>query len=298
MLIIQSTTDVYEVGSSFVASDAAGGTRYGDEGAYLAGQFVIQLLGFLGYLIGTVACYRAIADTYVGRETTAEESLHFAARHAGRTLWLTILLVVLLVPAFLALVVPGLWLIIAWSVAIPAMLVEGRGGMAALRRSLHLVKGRWWATCGRLAGAYILVSVVAGILTVMPRAVTNGVIDDTSFGALLLEHGAKFAVSLITTPFIAAVTTLVYFDLRVRKEGFDAGLLAEGTDGPPSEVVHARRAPAGPLWSGGDPSEDGRDAFGAPVASVPPPPVQAAPLAGGWAPPVAPEPERRPHSDG
>jgi hypothetical protein len=178
------------------------------------------------------------------------------------------------------------------------MLVEGRGGMAALRRSWHLVKGRWWATCGRLVVASILVSVVAGIVTVVPLAATGGVFDDTSFAALLVEHAAKFAVSLITTPFIAAVTTLVYFDLRVRKEGFDVGVLAEESDGPPAEVVAARRAPAGPLWSGGDPSSDGRDAFGDPVASVPPPsPAPTAPPVGGWAPPVAPEPQRRADPD-
>jgi hypothetical protein len=298
MLIIQSTTDVYEVGSSFVSSDSTGATRYSDEGVYLTGQFVIQLLGFLGYLIGTVACYRAIADTYLGRDTTAEESLHFAARHAGRTLWLTILLVVLLVPAFLALVVPGLWLAIAWSVAIPAMLVEGRGGMAALKRSFDLVKGRWWATCGRLVVAYILVSVIAGVVGLLPLALAGGVIDDTSFGALLLEHAAKFVVSLITTPFIAAVTALVYFDLRVRKEGFDVALLAEGPDGAPAEASPAPGAPAGPLWSGDVPSSGGRDAFGNPVPSVPPPrPAAPASPGGPWAPPIAPEPVRPPDRD-
>jgi hypothetical protein len=298
MLIIQSTTDVYEVGSSFVASDASGGTRYSDEGAYLAGQAVIQLLGVLGYLIGTVACYRAIADTYVGRDTTAEESLHFAARHAGRTLWLTILLVVLLIPAFLALVLPGLWLAVAWSVAIPVLLVEGLGGMAALRRSFDLVKDRWWATCGRLVVAYILVSVVTGVVTVLPLALTSSVVDDTSFGALLIEHAANLVVSLVTTPFIAAVTMLVYFDLRVRKEGFDLAPLAGDTPESPAGVRPAPRAAAGPLWSGGDPSPEGRDAFGSPVPSVPPPrPAPTASPGGPWAPPVAPEPHRPPDHD-
>ena len=298
MLIIQSTTDVYEVGSSFASSSTTSATRYGDEGAYLAGQAVIQLLGLLGYLIGTVACYRAIADSYVGRDTTAEESLRFAAHHAARTLWLTILLVVLLIPAFVALVLPGLWLAVAWSVAIPVLLVEGLGGMAALRRSFHLVKDRWWATCGRLVVAYILVSVITGVVTVVPLALTRGVIDDTSFGALLIEHAANFVVSLVTTPFIAAVTTLIYFDLRVRKEGFDLALLADGPDGAPTDTGPAPRAPAGPLWSGGDPSSAGRDAFGHPVPAVPPPrPAPPDSPGGPWAPPVAPEPHRPPDRD-
>jgi hypothetical protein len=306
MLIIQSTTDVYEVGSSFASTSATSATRYSDEGAYLAGQVVIQLLGVLGYLIGTVACYRAIADSYLGRDTTAEESLRFAARHAGRTLLLTILLVVLLIPAFVALVLPGIWLTVAWSAAIPALLVEGLGGPAALKRSFALVKGHWWATCGRLVVAYILVSVVTGVVTLLPLALTSSVIADTSFGALLIEHAANFVVSLMTTPFIAAVTTLVYFDLRVRKEGFDLALLAERMGGAPAEgpVPERADAPAAPLWSGGGSSAHGRDAFGHPVASVPPPssssssrPGASAPPGGPWAPPVAPEPQRPPDPD-
>jgi hypothetical protein len=308
MLIIQSTTDVYEVGSSFASTSATSATRYSDEGAYLAGQVVIELLGLLGYLIGTVACYRAIADSYLGRDTTAEESLRFAARHAGRTLLLTILFVILLIPAFVALVLPGIWLTVAWSAAIPALLVEGLGGPAALKRSFGLVKDRWWATCGRLVVAYILVSVVTGVVTLLPLALTSSVIDDTSFGALLIEHAAKFVVSLMTTPFIAAVTTLVYFDLRVRKEGFDLALLAERMGGAPAEGPVPERgnapAPAAPLWSGGGSSKHGRDAFGHPVASVPPPsssppsrPPATAPPGGRWAPPVAPEPQRPPDRD-
>ena len=56
-------------------------------------------LSFLGYLLGTVACYRAIADTYLGRETSARASLRFAGGRLGATLWLTIVLVVGLVRA-------------------------------------------------------------------------------------------------------------------------------------------------------------------------------------------------------
>jgi hypothetical protein len=288
LLIVTSTTDVYEVGSGFGSDSSTSATTYGDEGAYISGQLVIQLLGVAGYLIGTVACYRAIADSYLGRPTSARESLRFAARRMGTTLWLTIVLVVGLCLAFIALVIPGIWLMVAWSVAIPVMLVEGRGGFAALKRSFALVQGRWWATFGRLVVSYILVTVVTGVLSVVLLAPAIWAVDDTSFGALVLEHLANFAVSLLTTPFLAAVITLVYFDLRVRKEGFDLALLAERMGGAPAE------GPA-PFAS----RERGRDAFGNPATSVGPPaprPAAAAapPSPVTWAPPVAPEPHAPP----
>jgi Membrane domain of glycerophosphoryl diester phosphodiesterase len=306
VLIISATTDTYQVGSETWTGSASTGTTWGDDGTYAAGQVAIIALTFLGYLLGTVACYRAIADTYLGRESGAGDTLRYAGARLGATLWLTIVLVVGLVIAFLAFLVPGIWLVVAWSVAYPVMLVEGTGGFAALRRSFKLVDGHWWATAGRLIVAYILVTVfstVAAFVVLIPGEL---IIDDTSFGALVVEAGANFVVSLVTTPFMAAIVTLVYFDLRVRKEGFDLALLAERMGGAAAAdpagpaMVPAPAAPAAPA-AASEPAGDERDAFGNPVApraSTPPPapPPAAAPDLGadaaapsGWAPPVAPE---------
>jgi hypothetical protein len=303
IIVIKSTTDVYQVGTSFSTS-AESATTYSDDGAYVAGQTLILALSFLGYLLGTVACYRAIADTYLGRETSARASLRYAGGRLGATLWLTIVLVVGLVLGFLALFLPGIWLYIAWTVAYPVMLVEGTGGFAALKRSFKLVETRWWATAGRMAVTYILVGVVTTVATLLFIAPTGWFVDDTSFGALILEHAANLVVSLVTTPFVAAVTTLVYFDLRVRKEGFDLALLAERMGGPavsgPPTPPAASAVPA--PWS--PEREGGRDAFGRPVAprgapSPYAPPVPPAPATApeSWAPPVAPEPQQPPSQD-
>jgi hypothetical protein len=266
LAIVSATTDTYQVGTSSFSADTSGTkTTYSDESAYVGGQIAIQVLSLIGYLLGTVACYRAIADTYLGGETGVRESLRFAAGRAGATLWLSLVLVVGLLGAYLALVIPGIWLTIAWSVAIPVLLVEGLRGTKALGRSFALVKDHWWATLGRLLVAYILVSVVTFVVAFALLAPAVAVIDDTSFAALVIEHVANFLVSLITTPFIAAVTMLVYFDLRVRKEGFDPAQLAE------------------------------RDAFGNPIGPTPAPASPPA-FGQGWAPPVAPEPRRPPAS--
>jgi hypothetical protein len=305
ILIISSTTDVYRAGSRALGS--ADGTTYGDEGAYVAGRTITFALGMLGYLLGTVACYRAIADTYLGRETDARQSLSYAGNRLGATLWLTIVLIVGLGAGFVALILPGIWLLVAWSVAYPVMLVEGIGGVDALKRSFRLTEGHWWATLARLAVAYVLVTVFTTIASLVFLLPAELAVDDTSFGALVLESAANFVVSLVTTPFLAAVATLIYFDLRVRKEGFDLALLAERMGAAPASVP----AP--------EPASDQeraaqRDAFGNPVApqasvprtSVPPPlapatppedPGAAAASPPGWAPPVAPDPQRPPSQD-
>jgi hypothetical protein len=249
LLITASTIDSYTIDASVGGESAV---RYSDEAAYTAGQVVIGMLTLVSYLLGTVASYRAVADTYLGRPTSARASLAFALRRLGPTLWLTLLFVLGVSLAVVALVLPAIWLAVAWSVAIPAMLVEGLGATEALRRSFRLTKDRWWATLGRFLVANILMYVVTFAVTLAVLLVALVVVDKSSFGALALQHVGNLLGSLVTMPLLAAVTVLVYFDLRVRKEGFDplAG---------PSALTPE---PAGP------------QAFG------------------GWAPPVAPEPQR------
>jgi hypothetical protein len=281
VVIASTAIDDYKVGSGLFLAN----TDNGRDGASVGGSTAILALMILGYLFGTVACYRLIADTYLGRATSAAESLRFATERLGSTLWLGIVLIAGVVAGLFAFVVPGIWLAVAWSVAYPAMLVEGTGGLPALQRSTRLVQGRWWATCGRLAVAAILITVVSAVV----GSVLIAPFDDTSTAALILEALSNLVVSLFATPFLAAVAMLVYFDLRVRKEGWTG-------DGVAVPVAAASTAT--------------RDAFGHPVAPRPedppaPPPHAPSPAPSGdvgpdaaapegWAPPVAPEPRRPP----
>jgi hypothetical protein len=171
---------------------------------------------------------------------------------------------------------------VAWSVALPVLFVEGKGGFKALGRSAQLVKDRWWATFGRFFVGYILVSVVSTAVTLLWVALALLVVDKSSLGALVLQHIGSLFGSLVTTPFIAALTVLIYFDLRVRKEGFDLALLAERMGGVPAE----------------GPAPEPAVRVGAPAPPRPEPmPGVGGPDFGGWAPPVAPEPQPRPPAE-
>ncbi|HEU4976206.1 MAG TPA: hypothetical protein VFT50_14025 [Baekduia sp.] len=217
LLVTALTTDRHDVASGGLLT----GTDYGSDGAGLAGGAIVATLAIVGYLLGTVACYRAVTDTYAGRETSAEASLRFAGERLGPALWLMILILLGLVAGFLACVVPGVWLAIAWSVAMPVLLVEGRHGVPALRRSAELVRDRWWATFGKLFVAYVLALVASGVVSAVLTTPVSVAAGSDSFAALAVQHLASALTSLVTTPFVAAVTALVYFDLRARKEGFD-----------------------------------------------------------------------------
>ena len=224
--ITAATTDSYDVTTSTLDSDVA----YDDEGAYVAGQIAVVVLGLASLVLATVACFRALTDSYFGKEPSLSGSLRFAGERLGAIAWLALLMLSLLVLAFLAFVIPGIWLGVAWSMAFPVLLVEGLGGMRALRRSFELVQGLWWATFGRLFVANLIAGLISAALVYALLAAVDAALDSTSFAALAVLGGANVLASVLTTPFVAAVVVVTYFDLRVRKEGYGAPVRAPADD--------------------------------------------------------------------
>src|SRR5918911_3338684 len=101
LLITTATTDTYTLNAGF-ANDTR--VTYDDEAAYVGGQAVIFVLTALSYLLGTVACFRAVAAVYLDRPTSPGASLRFAVGRLGPTLWLTVVFSVGIALAVVALI--------------------------------------------------------------------------------------------------------------------------------------------------------------------------------------------------
>lgn len=204
---------------------------------------LIAVLGVLAALLSTGAVFKLVLDSYLGRSTDWRESIAFARHRLASLVWLGILSTFLIVVGFILIIVPGIWLMVASSVAVPALMLEGLTGFSALKRSLDLVDGRWWATFGRLVAALLLYVVVAIVIGLIAGAIASG-ISITNVTLYLALAGALTAVgNILATPFIAAVIAVIYVDLRVRKEGFDLELLAAGFHGPGSTIPAGSLAP-------------------------------------------------------
>jgi len=249
-------------------SFASIGTRSSAHSTSLGANAVLTITSLLVTSLTTAACVKAVSDAYLDHPTGVAVSLRFALRRLLPVVWLEILTVVLLVLAFIAFVIPGIWLYAAWSVATPVLLVEGTGAWRALSRSFRLVRGRWWAT----AGVLIVAEIMVGLLGAAVEALLVGVfLSGGSVVVVVLLVSLAAAVSaVLTRPFTASIRTVLYYDLRVRKEGYDVELLAQQLGIAPSQLPAP--APAGP-GSVGQP--DGPPFW-------PPPP--------GWSPPSASDP--------
>jgi hypothetical protein len=198
-----------------------------DEVIAAAGTGAVAIvLGLVSYALAEAACFKAVADAYLGGRPTWRGSLGFAVRRAHSVLWVTVLQTVLLVLAFVLLIVPGVWLAFAWSVAIPALLAEGVRGRRALGRSFRLVRRTWWRTAGVVLLAFVIAGFASFVATVPFNAIALVTAPDNLIVSLLAATLGATIGAIVSTPLVAAFVTLLYFDLRARKEGPEIELAA------------------------------------------------------------------------
>ena len=132
------------------------------------------------------------------------------------------------------------WIMIRIYFAMPIVVLERLGPGQALARSWRLTRGSWWRMFGIVLLTLVLVFVVTMLLSV-PFSLLSSVpmlfMQDASWtgvanGAIL--YVGDVLVHAITTSFTVAVTTLLYIDLRMRREGLDLKLHTVVQQGHPA----------------------------------------------------------------
>jgi len=110
---------------------------------------------------------------------------------------------------------------------VQATMLEGYMPLPAVQRSIGLVRGYWRRVLGRLV---LLTLVVIGLSFVasLPFAVAGFVLEAEAASGTqrVIALFGSFLVESVAAPVIFITATLVYIDLRVKKEGYTIGELA------------------------------------------------------------------------
>jgi len=124
---------------------------------------------------------------------------------------------------FALLLVPGIILLVVWSVAVPA-LVEERGGiMGSLARSRELTKGARWRIFATLIVVGVIVYLPSMVLTFAGGGIAAAALRAQSFsvaGVLLIVFNG------LASMILAAMVAAIYLELRTVKEGASKESLA------------------------------------------------------------------------
>lgn len=116
---------------------------------------------------------------------------------------------------FLFFAVPGLILLVMWSVALPVCVLEGLGSTSSLGRSSALTKGHRWQIFGIILLLFIANGLVGFVLdkVLAPMGVMTAAVAGLIWTALWAAY-------------YNSVLVMIYHDLRVTKEGVDAEQIA------------------------------------------------------------------------
>lgn len=202
-------------------------TSSGPDLSAFVGTGVGALLGLVATPFIAGAISRVVAASYLGRDIGPGAALKVAFARFGALLGSFVLVhlaefsgviacgigLVVTAPAFMALYV----------LTAPAIVVEDLGPIQGMRRSWRLVRPRFWPVLGTAMLAGAIAWFISQILGTVPGLVV--VLADPWWGWILVSL-VGVAVSLITEPIVAIVATLLYFDARIRHEGFDLELMA------------------------------------------------------------------------
>ena len=187
-----------------------------------AAIIVALLTAVIGVIISAVlqaAIMRGAAQGSIGDPVDIDASYKWGFARFGSVILISILVGLAVAGGLILFVIPGLIFAVMFSVAIPALVVENLRGTDAMSRSWNLVKGHFW----HAVGVIILAAIIAGVVSAIITAVGSA-INDNWFISWVFQAIAQ----IITAPFAAIVSVLLYLDLRARREALSAdGLRAE-----------------------------------------------------------------------
>jgi hypothetical protein len=184
---------------------------------------MMGLLGFVlaafGGFLAAGAIVRAIASAYMGQQLPAADALRFALGRiwplfvAGTSAYLLIVL------GAIALFVPGIILACGYSVVAQVVILEDLPGATdALPRSWRLTKG--------YKGKAFGLGLVVLLLFMLPMMVAGFLVVFVPASEVAVNIASEL-FQMLVYPVFAAVFTLFYYDLRVRKEAFDVEVLGQ-----------------------------------------------------------------------
>jgi Membrane domain of glycerophosphoryl diester phosphodiesterase len=199
---LTTTTTVQGVNGTVTVSSS-------NTGRSIVVGLLLAVIPLLVTQVLTGAITRASAGSLIGEPPTPGDAFGYGFARLGSILLVGVLVALIVAGGFILLIIPGIIFAVKLIVAVPALVVENRRGTDAISRSWSLTTGHFWHVLGTWFVAAIIAALVSGIFTAFGG--TNWFVR-----GILASIGA-----VITMPFTALVTMLLYMDLRVRKEAFN-----------------------------------------------------------------------------
>lgn len=184
-----------------------------------AALFGALLLLLCWYPIMEAALTIAASDRYLGREIEPGRAFQEALSRAGKLIPAKLWQWFVLFWAFFFFIIPGLYFFGRYFALPQTMLFEPRGIRSGIRRSRELSQGEKMKAIKSLGMVWLLFFITSMGIGLM---LAPGPGEAPSILAQLLSS----IVSIIAYPLVPITATLLYYDVRIRREGFDIEMMS------------------------------------------------------------------------
>ncbi|MCJ7654786.1 MAG: hypothetical protein MUO97_05720 [Dehalococcoidia bacterium] len=203
---------------------------FSNAGATIKFIFFI-LMSFIATTLMNGALIHAISEQYLKRPVDIGRAYSFAGRRLGAMLgaYFLVMLAVLGLSITIIGIPAAIYFGIIWAFILQTVLLEGCGPGTALSHSSALAKNNWW----RVFGIVLLLGlIVASIFYIfnLPTIIwtfRSAFTSTPMSTSLIIWQAILQAIGvIIAIPIGVTGATLLYFDLRVRKQGYNLDALA------------------------------------------------------------------------
>jgi hypothetical protein len=242
--------------------------RWVPQAADLAHAFLTFFVLFLIFGIVTLVAFTimsaalavVISNRYLNRTVTVGQAYSAVTRRIGPVLlallWIFVR-VILLIVAYailagilsavhlgmvsnivgIAAMLLAIYCGIAWSLFPQAIVLDSVGGIASSKRSRELITGYWWKTFAVVLVTALLVLIVGQIPTAIIGRIVGAATGSLSVRTII-NGIIGLIVGVLVRPIQVSALTLLFYDLKIRKEAFDLEAMAQQAGAPAPTVPY------------------------------------------------------------
>jgi len=193
---------------------------------------IFGLLVFLLEFVALGALVYSVSGSYLGKDIVYGDAYKSVWKQFWPLIGVGVLSWIMITAGSFMFYIPGIILGIFLSLVVQVMVLEKEGVGSSISRSFELVAYCLWKAVLVCLVAYAVVFVATGIV-VLPfivwgfiRSFSGEATPQMPLGLAILHLAFNYTAKLFTSPFRMVALTLLYYDIRIRKEGFDLEVMA------------------------------------------------------------------------
>lgn len=186
---------------------------------------VFIVVGGTLQILSVAATTWAVSSCYLGSRPTILASYKAVLSRIIPLVFAALLTFLMVGVGFMLFILPGIVALVLTVFVSQVLVLENKGVVASIKRSFVLAK----SNPGRILLVFVisllLMWLISFLISIPLQVLTLGVAQETGL-EMVVSAIARSIANVIAMPIITVAIVLLYYDVRVRHEGFDIEMLA------------------------------------------------------------------------